>query len=101
MTFILKIPMASSNPSSNDNPRAPHPESRFTTQASTHADLLASQTVGLVHLSDFRKRRAEALEQKEREAQGTAVSFGRFAPASSSASGNSNTNSNNGLIIDG
>lgn len=98
--FILKISMTSSKPSSNDTSRVPTPNPRFTTQASTAADLLASQTVGLVHLSDFRKRRAEALEQKEREAQGTAASFGRFAPASSSASGNSIPNSNN-TIIDG
>lgn len=48
---------------------APDPMSRFTSQASTAEDLLRSQTVGLVDLSDFRKRRAEALEQKEREAQ--------------------------------
>jgi len=59
-------------------------------QASTAADLLASQTVGLVHLSDFRKRRAEALEQKERESG----SYGRFAPASSTASSVATPNSN-------
>ena len=41
--------------------------SRFTSQAHTAEDLLKSQTVGLVNLSDFRRRRAEALEQKERE----------------------------------
>lgn len=41
--------------------------SRFTSKGSTAEDLLKSQTVGLVNLSDFRKRRAEALEQKERE----------------------------------
>ena len=95
--------MASSNPSSNDTSRVatPNPNPRFTTPVSTAADLLASHTVGLVHLSDFRKRRAEALEQKEREAQGTAVSFGRFAPASSSStSGVASPNSNN-RIIDG
>ena len=51
------------------------PSSRFTSQGSTAQDLLASQTVGLVHLSDFRKRRADALDQKEREAG----NFGRFA----------------------
>ena len=90
--------MASPNPSSNDTSRVPTPNPRFTTPVSTAADLLASQTVGLVHLSDFRKRRAEALEQKEREAQGTAVSFGRFAPASSSAPGIPSPNSNNGAI---
>lgn len=93
--------MASSNPSSNDTSRVPTTNPRFTTQASTAADLLASQTVGLVHLSDFRKRRAEALERKEREAQGTAASFGRFAPASSSVPGNSIQNDNNNSTIDG
>ncbi|KAJ5674440.1 uncharacterized protein N7477_004374 [Penicillium maclennaniae] len=39
--------------------------------------MLKSQTVGLVHLSDFRKRRAEVLEQKEREAHDK--SLGRLA----------------------
>ncbi|KAI9672017.1 MAG: hypothetical protein M1829_004561 [Trizodia sp. TS-e1964] len=58
----------SHSPSRSSTPNAIN-ASRFTTQSSTAADLLASQTVGLVHLSDFRKRRAEALEQKEREAQ--------------------------------
>ncbi|TVY32220.1 FAM50 family protein [Lachnellula subtilissima] len=46
----------------------------------TAEDLLSTQTVGLVNLSDFRKRRAEALEQKERDAQdlltGTGTSSG-------------------------
>ncbi|RMZ87338.1 hypothetical protein DV736_g5433, partial [Chaetothyriales sp. CBS 134916] len=41
---------------------------RFTSQVATAEDLLKSQTVGLVNLADFRKRRADALEQKEREA---------------------------------
>lgn len=40
----------------------------FTSQTASAEELLKSQTVGLVHLSDFRKRRAEVLEQKEREA---------------------------------
>lgn len=74
--------MASPRSSSNTPSGAATPNPRFTSQASTAADLLASQTVGLVHLSDFRKRRAEALEQKERESG----SYGRFAPASTTAS---------------
>ena len=74
--------MASSNPSSAELSRVPTP-TRFTSQAATAEDLLKSQTVGLVHLSDFRKRRAEALEQKEREATGT--HGGRFAPANSAS----------------
>ncbi|KAI9641727.1 hypothetical protein NHQ30_009583 [Ciborinia camelliae] len=47
----------------------PNPQSRFTTQSKTVEDVLSTQTVGLVALSDFRKRRAEAIEQKERDAQ--------------------------------
>ncbi|TKA80932.1 hypothetical protein B0A49_00945 [Cryomyces minteri] len=63
--------MESSAPSSATPSRSstPNPASRFTSQQHTAEDLLKQQTVGLVHLSDFRKRRVEALEQKEREAQ--------------------------------
>lgn len=54
-------------PSTSDRSRSGTPAaSRFTAQAATAEDLLKSQTVGLVHLDDFRKRRAEALERKER-----------------------------------
>ena len=79
--------MASSNPSTNPSSRVSTPNptvtnSRFTS-ASTAEDLLKSQTVGLVHLSDFRKRRAEALEQKEREAG----NFGQFTPCSTARGG--------------
>ncbi|EXJ94292.1 hypothetical protein A1O1_02686 [Capronia coronata CBS 617.96] len=41
----------------------------FTSQATSAEELLKSQTVGLVHLADFRKRRADVLEQKEKEAR--------------------------------
>lgn len=44
------------------------PNSRFTTQAKTADDILSAQTVGLVQLDDFRKRRADAIDAKEREA---------------------------------
>ncbi|KFY15049.1 hypothetical protein V492_02263 [Pseudogymnoascus sp. VKM F-4246] len=54
-----------SNPSSGSS--TPNP--RFQAQAKTVEDVLSNQTVGLVNLSDFRKRRAEAIEQKERDAQ--------------------------------
>ena len=47
-------------------------------------NLLKPQSGGLVQLSDFRKRRAEALEQKEREAH-HGGSFGRFHLASNAA----------------
>lgn len=53
---------------SSDRSRSGTPaNSRFTAQAATAEDLLKEQTVGLVNLNDFRKRRAEALERKERE----------------------------------
>ncbi|MDI1486513.1 MAG: hypothetical protein OHK93_005744 [Ramalina farinacea] len=76
--------MESSNPSSADVSRVPTPN-RFTSQAATAEDVLKSQTVGLVHLSDFRKRRAEALERKERGLPATHAD--RFAPASSTSGG--------------
>jgi protein FAM50 len=44
------------------------PSPRFISQGSTAEDLLKTQTVGLVNLADYKKRRAEALEQKDREA---------------------------------
>ncbi|KAF1984778.1 XAP5-domain-containing protein [Aulographum hederae CBS 113979] len=46
-----------STPSAFTNPR-------FTSQSATAEDLLKSETVGLVQLNDFRKRRAKVLEQK-------------------------------------
>ncbi|KAH8688230.1 XAP5, circadian clock regulator-domain-containing protein [Ilyonectria robusta] len=48
--------------------------SRFTPQNKTTNERLSTHTVGLVALSDFRKRRAEVLEQQEREAHEAAFS---------------------------
>ncbi|EOD48329.1 putative xap5 domain protein [Neofusicoccum parvum UCRNP2] len=87
--------MDRSNPSSADPSRSntPNPTtansatSRFTSQASTAEDLLKSQTVGLVQLSDFRKRRAEALDLKDRERQEQAL--GRTSGSSTPADGGS------------
>lgn len=73
-------PPSTHPPSRTSTPNNPTVHNtRFAPQSTTAEDLLRSQTVGLVHLSDFRKRRAEALEQKEREAQDR--SLGRFAPS--------------------
>lgn len=44
-------------------------QSRFTAQNKTTQERLSTNTVGLVALSDFRKRKAEVLEQQEREAR--------------------------------
>ncbi|KAJ5873821.1 uncharacterized protein N7529_002251 [Penicillium soppii] len=53
----------------------------FAGQSVSAEEMLKEQTVGLVHLSDFRKRRAEVLEQKEREAHDK--SLGRLASGNS------------------
>jgi protein FAM50 len=57
---------------------------RFTSQAATAEDLLKAQTVGLVNLNDYRKRRAEALDLKEREAT-SGVTSGADSGASTPA----------------
>ncbi|KAF8469151.1 XAP5, circadian clock regulator-domain-containing protein [Kalaharituber pfeilii] len=57
-----------SNPPSTSASGANTPTSRFTKPTETLEDVLKTQTVGLVNLSEFKKRRAELLEQKEREA---------------------------------
>ncbi|KAI0529938.1 XAP5-domain-containing protein [Xylaria digitata] len=48
-------------------------ESRFTSQNKTTQQRISNNTVGLVALSDFRKRRAEVLEQQERESREAAI----------------------------
>ncbi|KAI1332425.1 XAP5-domain-containing protein [Xylariaceae sp. FL0255] len=48
-------------------------ESRFTSQNKTTQQRISNNTVGLVALSDFRKRRAEVLEQQEREVREAAI----------------------------
>lgn len=52
--------------------------SRFTSQATTAEDLLKAQTVGLVNLSDYRKRKLENIELKERG--GSSISSGASTP---------------------
>jgi protein FAM50 len=73
----------SASPSRSSTPNAAG-SGRFTGQKATAEDLLKSQTVGLVQLSDFRKRRAEALEQTEREAQDRI--YGRLGASKSGSS---------------
>jgi protein FAM50 len=48
-------------------------ESRFQSQNKSTQERISNTTVGLVTHADFRKRRAEVLEQQEREATGTPV----------------------------
>ena len=54
---------------SSKPPSGTNTPTRFTSQAASAEDLLKTQTVGLVNLADFRKRRADVLEQKDKEAQ--------------------------------
>jgi protein FAM50 len=51
-----------SNPNSKDPSRSSTPNPRFVSTNATAEEVFKSQTVGLVNLSDFRKRRAEALD---------------------------------------
>ncbi|KAH8596133.1 XAP5, circadian clock regulator-domain-containing protein [Bisporella sp. PMI_857] len=69
--------MASNPPSGSSTPLT-----QFTQQTKTAEDILKNQTVGLVALSDYRKRRAEAIEQKEKESQDALLSgnSGRGTP---------------------
>ena len=72
--------MNSPSPSSNGPSRVSTPNHSFITSTSITENLLKPQSGGLVQLSDFRKRRAEALEQREYEAQNVG-SFSRFHSA--------------------
>jgi len=60
-----------SQDSGNGTPSAAN--DRFSAQAQNPEDLLKSQTVGLVHLDEFRKRRAEALEAGTSSGRSTPV----------------------------
>lgn len=51
--------------------------SRFTSQAATVEDRIKADTIGLVTLDDFRKRRAEALEAGSATASGATTPDGR------------------------
>lgn len=62
--------------------------SRFTPQNKTTQERLSTTTVGLVALSDFRKRRAQVLEQQEREARDAAATgTGTTTPVDRSQTG--------------
>jgi protein FAM50 len=73
------------HPDASDRPHGgTSANTRFTSQAATAEDLLKAQTVGLVNLNDYRKRRAEALDLKEREATSgvtSGVDSGASTPA--------------------
>ncbi|ATY66575.1 XAP5 domain-containing [Cordyceps militaris] len=70
--------------------------SRFTPQNKTTQERLSTHTVGLVALSDFRKRRAEVLEQQGREAR-DANATGPSTPVDRSQTGTPDNNNNDNL----
>lgn len=69
--------------------------SRFKPQIKTTNERLSTHTVGLVALSDFRKRRAEVIEQQERESREAAYS-GTSTPDVSQAGTPDNAGSDSG-----
>lgn len=75
-SLFTMVDSSSSHPPSGSST----PKPRFQSQNHTAEDLLKEQTYGLVHLSDFRKRRAEALEQSERSQDGTPNASGAATP---------------------
>ncbi|TID21406.1 putative rhamnogalacturonate lyase A [Venturia nashicola] len=66
-------------PDPSSSGHSPNP-GRFTSQQITAEDLLKSQTEGLVTLSDYRKRRLEAIEQREMGILGSTASSGTNTP---------------------
>ena len=76
--------------------RAPSPSSRFQSQARGAEEVLKSQTVGLVHFSDFRKRQAEALEQNDDNFIST-----NFASSSTSFDGKTEGDTNTEIAASG
>lgn len=61
---------------SEDSPNT----SRFTSQQITAEDMLKSQTEGLVTLSDYRKRRQEAIEFRDMGILGSTAGSGSNTP---------------------
>lgn len=64
------------------------------------SERISTQTVGLVALSDFRKRRAEVLEQQEREAR-EALSSGASTPKLDTSEGRESRSATPGANEDG
>ena len=74
----------------------PQESSRFTIPNKTTQERLSTTTVGLVALSDFRKRRAEVLEQQEREAREAHLSGANTPDRSQTATPNNLSDAGDG-----
>ncbi|KAJ4398733.1 hypothetical protein N0V85_006200 [Neurospora sp. IMI 360204] len=69
------------------------PNSRFAPQNKTVQERVSSSTVGLVNLADFRKRRAEVLEQQHREVREAAIAAARGTGTANPKDSNTDTTS--------
>ncbi|KAK3338768.1 XAP5, circadian clock regulator-domain-containing protein [Neurospora tetraspora] len=69
------------------------PNPRFAPQNKTVQERVSSSTVGLVNLADFRKRRAEVLEQQHREVREAAIAAARGTGTANPKDSNTDTNS--------
>lgn len=65
------------NPAASSSSDTATPNPRFAPQNKTVQERVSSSTVGLVNLADFRKRRAEVLEQQHREVREAAIAAAR------------------------
>ncbi|EGO58578.1 hypothetical protein NEUTE1DRAFT_144834 [Neurospora tetrasperma FGSC 2508] len=65
------------NPAASSSSNTATPNPRFAPQNKTVQERVSSSTVGLVNLADFRKRRAEVLEQQHREVREAAIAAAR------------------------
>ncbi|TGZ84034.1 XAP5-domain-containing protein [Ascodesmis nigricans] len=85
----MSTPTSSSSsalPSRTSTPTHFTASSTFTTPSTTLEDELKTQTVGLVNLRDFQKRRVELAEQRDREAAESTVAGRSGVGAGSAAS---------------
>jgi protein FAM50 len=67
--YLEQVPTKVDEPPASSITMSTPGASRFVSQNKTTTERLSTNTVGLVALSDFRKRRAEVIEQQEREAR--------------------------------
>jgi protein FAM50 len=86
-----------STPNPSNAPSRTTTPARFTNHTDTLEDALKNQTVGLVHLADFKKRRTELAEQRDREAAEKFQSAGTSRGGSGATSREGSTGPDQGL----
>ncbi|KAA8908833.1 XAP5, circadian clock regulator-domain-containing protein [Sphaerosporella brunnea] len=86
-----------STPNASNPPSRTATPNRFTNHTDTLEDALKNQTVGLVNLADFKKRRTELAEQRDREAAEKFQSAGTSRGGSGTTSREGSTGPDQGL----